>query len=322
LPERDPQLVARSRVPGASELIVVEEEVLMGPVTRWLARGGALLALATTVAACSVTKPPGDGVVRYRDPITQDVKVTGGITYSTSQDGVANDLKLDLYEPRTDTVAKRPAFIWIHGGGFVGGSRASSDMARYFASLGYVAVSIDYRLLPAGTRGCGGTGDQRPECVQAATNAQHDAQAVVRWLRAKATTYGIDPARVAMGGSSAGAVTSLLVATNSQDPGNSGNPGPSSKVGGVVSAAGGLPTNDTIDSGDAAPLMVNGTLDTTVPFAWAESNNAAFLAAHVPAVFEPQEGVGHNVITVRRDLIQQQGAWFLWWMMDLKNAQQ
>lgn len=297
----------------------------MGGIARWFARAGALLAVAATVAACSVTKPPGDGIVRYRDPITQNIKVTPGITYSTSQDGVANDLKLDLYQPQTDTVTKRPAFVWIHGGGFIGGGRANGsavDMARWFASLGYVAMSIDYRLLPPGTTGCGGKGVDRPECQQAAMNAQHDAQAVVRWLRNNATTYGVDPGRIGMGGSSAGAVTSLLVATRSEDPGNSGNAGPPSNVGGVVSAAGGLPTNEYINAGDAPPLMVNGTLDTTVPFAWAASNNDAFLAARIPAIFEPQEGVGHNVIDVRRDLIKEQGAWFLWWIMDLKNAQQ
>lgn len=293
----------------------------MGSTTRWIARSGALLALAATIGACSVTKPPGDGVVRYRDPITQDIKVTGGITYSTSQDGVANDLKLDLYQPRTDTVTKRPAFVWIHGGGFIKGGRGGGGLAPYFASLGYVAVSIDYRLLPPGTPGCGSQG-WTPQCEQAALNAQHDAQAVVRWLRANASTYGIDPDRIAMGGSSAGAVTSLLVATHSEDVGDSGNPGPSSKVGGVVSAAGGMPTNEYIGSGDAAPLMVNGTLDTTVPFAWAESNAEAFLKAGVWAVFEPQEGVGHNVIDVRGDLIKQQGGWFLWWMMNMKDAQQ
>jgi len=293
----------------------------MRTITKWGARVAALVALAVTVAACSVTKPPGDGVVRYRDPITQDIKVTGGITYSTSQDGVANDLKLDLYQPRTDTVTKRPAFVWIHGGGFIKGGRGGGGLAPYFASLGYVAVSIDYRLLPPGTPGCGSQG-WTPQCEQAALNAQHDAQAVVRWLRANASTYGIDPDRIAMGGSSAGAVTSLLVATHSEDVGDSGNPGPSSKVGGVVSAAGGMPTNEYIGSGDAAPLMVNGTLDTTVPFAWAESNAEAFLKAGVWAVFEPQEGVGHNVIDVRSDLIKQQGAWFLWWTMNLKDAQQ
>lgn len=293
----------------------------MRSITKWGARVAALVALAATVAACSVTKPPGDGVVRYRDPITTNIKTTGGITYSTSQDGVANDLKLDLYEPQTDTVTRRPAFVWINGGGFIKGGRGGGGLAPYFASLGYVAVSIDYRLLPPGTPGCGSQG-WTPQCEQAALDAQHDAQAAVRWLRDHADTYGIDPTRIAAGGSSAGAVTSLLLATHSEDPGNSGNPGPSSKVGGVVSAAGAMPTNETIDSGDAAPLMVNGTLDHTVPFEWAVSNNQAFLNAHVPAVFEPQEGVGHNVIDVRTDLIKQQGAWFLWWMMNLKDAQQ
>ena len=52
----------------------------------------------------------------------------------------------------------------------------------------------------------------------------------MRFLRKNATTYKIDPDRIAIGGSSAGAITALQVGANSEDPGTSGNPGFSSAV--------------------------------------------------------------------------------------------
>ncbi|MBA3263524.1 MAG: alpha/beta hydrolase fold domain-containing protein [Thermoleophilaceae bacterium] len=56
-----------------------------------------------------------------------------------------------------------------------------------------------------------------PVCENGALEAQHDAQAAVRWLRANAATYRIDPTRIAIGGGSAGAVTSLLVDWHPED---------------------------------------------------------------------------------------------------------
>ena len=62
----------------------------------------------------------------------------------------------------------------------------------------------------------------------AAVQAQHDAQAAVRWLRAHAADLGVDPSRIAIGGGSAGADVALLVGAHSEDPGTSGTPGQSS----------------------------------------------------------------------------------------------
>jgi acetyl esterase/lipase len=59
---------------------------------------------------------------------------------------------------------------------------------------------------------------------------KHDAQAAVRWLRANAATYRLDPSRIAIGGSSAGAITAMMVSYNAVDPGSSGNPGYPSDV--------------------------------------------------------------------------------------------
>jgi poly(3-hydroxybutyrate) depolymerase len=74
-----------------------------------------------------------------------------------------------------------------------------------------VTTSIDYRLR-SGNLG------------QAITDAQHDAQAAVRWLRRHADQYRIDPERIAIGGTSAGAITALYVGNHAEDPGTSGNP--------------------------------------------------------------------------------------------------
>ena len=58
-------------------------------------------------------------------------------------------LKLDVYQPHGDTVTKRPAIVWVHGGGFKTGTKTSGeivDQANEFAKRGYLNVSIDYRL--------------------------------------------------------------------------------------------------------------------------------------------------------------------------------
>ena len=115
--------------------------------------------------------------------------------------------------------------MWVHGGGFTTGDKSSGRArATPFAKLEYSPVSINYRLLSPD--GCGGNPNPTPLCQHAALEAQHDAQAAVRWLRANAATYRIDTDRIAMAGASAGAVTSVLAATHSEDPGTSGNPAP------------------------------------------------------------------------------------------------
>ena len=190
----------------------------------------ALLALAL-LAGCTVSRPEGPSPLRYRDAVFTAVDRTNDIQYGSAPDRAGNPeaLKLDLYQPSGDTIAKRPVLIWIHGGGFIQGDKASgSTIATYFAKLGYVTASINYRLLAPG--GCAGERELPPGCEEAALGAQHDAQAAVRWFRAHAAQYRIDPERIASGGGSAGAITSILAGTHSEDPGDSGNPGFSSRI--------------------------------------------------------------------------------------------
>jgi para-nitrobenzyl esterase len=280
------------------------------------------LALSTAVlAGCTVPRPPGDGQLRYRDQVFSGVAVTNDLTYgsATGINGTPETLKLDLYQPTGDAIAKRPAIVWVHGGGFTMGDKGSgAGKATFFARLGYVAVSINYRLLSP--VGCGGNPDPTPTCEQAALGAQHDAQAAVRWLRANAATYRIDTSRIAIAGASAGAVTSLLVDWRPDDPGDSGNPGPSSKVRAAVSVSGGAPTNDYITSDDGPALFIHGTEDRVVPYQWPVQNAAGMYNLGILTVLEPIEGAAHGLQADYRALIDEQSDYFLYDTMDLQHA--
>lgn len=105
--------------------------------------------------------------------------------------------KLDLYLPTplpAGTLA--PAVVWIHGGGWTGGTKnetRAQEICGTLAAAGYVAVSIDYRL-----------GDG------AWPTNLHDCKNAVRFLRAHAAKYQIDPARIAVAGGSAGGHLGLM----------------------------------------------------------------------------------------------------------------
>lgn len=283
-------------------------------------RGACLAALLVSACLPAGASAQDYGPTRYLDEVFSSVDVQRDIVYGSAPDNQGNrvELRLDLYQPAGDAEPRRPVLIAIHGGGFVTGTKGDFsvvDLTTAFAQLGYVTASIDYRLL-AGS-GCGGTPNPPAECVGAAVAAQHDAQAAVRWMRANAEALRIDVGRIAVGGYSAGGVTSLLVGTNSEDAGESGNPGPPSWVRAAVSNCGGLPTNQTITPGDAPTIFFHGTADTTVPYAWAQSNHAAFQAAGVATELHSFEGAGHCVPASQRDFIHAETRMFLYEQMQL-----
>jgi acetyl esterase len=94
----------------------------------------------------------------------------------------------------------RPAVVWIHGGAWRGGSaEVSPPHARYFATRGAVGFSLEYRLIsPAALTVA--------DCVA-------DCRAALAYLRAHARELGVDPARIAVGGDSAGGHLAAALAT-------------------------------------------------------------------------------------------------------------
>jgi dienelactone hydrolase len=266
-------------------------------------------------------RPAGDEPLRYRDQSFTDVTVTPNLAYGSAPDAQGNPvtLRLDLYRPAGDPLISRPALVWVHGGGFSSGDKGNAvpvDAANTFARLGYVVVSINYRLLGSGCVQNPGSS----ACLVAAIEAKHDAQAAVRWLRANATTYGVDPARIGMGGESAGGITSALVGMYSEDVGTSGNPGFSSRIGGFVSVSGGLPNGVFASSDDAWGLLFHGTADGVVPYTWSNATFAELLEAGVPAWIQYQQGAGHVPWAQYRSLYLEQASYFLFHALDLANA--
>ena len=151
------------------------------------------------------------------------------------------------------------------------------------------------------------------------TDAQHDAQAAVRFLRANAATYGIDPTRIAIKGVSAGAITALHVGFNPEDPGTSGNPEFPSTVRAAVSISGAKKLG-TADAGDASSLLLHGTDDTVVPYQWAVDTYDEATAAQLTTYLTSFDGSGHAPYSDHGTEMFEQTRNFLYWEMDLPGA--
>ncbi len=108
-------------------------------------------------------------------------------------------LKLDLYLPAKG-LGPAPLVVWIHGGGWYAGGKEEAKLGALSLMLRGIAVaSVNYRL-----------------STQAKFPAQiWDCKGAVRWLRAHASKYGLDPRRVAALGPSAGGHLSALLGTSS-----------------------------------------------------------------------------------------------------------
>jgi len=103
------------------------------------------------------------------------------------------DLAMYVTKPKDWTASdKRPAILFFHGGGWVGGAPGQfTDHATYFASRGIVCFQAQYRLLNK-------KNNDPPEiCIR-------DARSAMRWVRSRAAEFGIDPDRIASAGGSAG----------------------------------------------------------------------------------------------------------------------
>jgi dienelactone hydrolase len=286
----------------------------------------AVAVVALTACGPFLARPDVPTPQRYVDQVFTSVAKTADISYGSAPDGNGNpvDLRLDLYQPAGDDVAARPAVIWIHGGSFSTGSKTDGyivDLATDSAERGYVAVSLDYRLLAP--PGCGGNATPPPGCNTASLGAQQDAEAAIRFLRLHAADYRIDPNRIAIAGASAGAIVSDLVALFSENVGNSGNPGPASNADAAVGISGGLPPGTTAalaGPGDAPILEIHGTADDVVPYAWAADMVQAAQSAGVTAQLETLLNAGHVPYLQYSTVFKQQTAYFLYQQMDLAHA--
>ena len=278
--------------------------------------------LAVTALACSLpgkpsaatqpletaTQPPVD---TEREAMTSSTTfdssrlgtIEKDVTYCT-MDGIA--LKLDIYYP--DSASPWPVTMYIHGGGWSKGDKAEGAGALEIPALqsvGFMVVAINYRLAPE---------NPFPAMIE-------DAKCAVRYLRAHAGEYNLDPNRIGVWGGSAGGHLVNLLGTTDESAGFDVGEylDQSSRVQAVVDMFGPIDLTVQFEGGyegasrvfagfDAALaspvtyvtpddppfLLFHGDSDPLVPIEQSQIFLAALQAAGVPAKLVTVENAGHS----------------------------
>ena len=226
-------------------------------------------------------------------------------------------LLLDLYLPEKPEGS--PLVIWVHGGGWKGGSKQNC-FVKWLSNFGYTVASINYRLVDV-----------------AKWPAQlHDCKGAIRWLRANAQTYGYNPDCVIAAGASAGGHLVALLGTTGDSEELEGNVGgnreQSSRVQAVVDYYGatdfllrsrtqswkvnkpgsvvynllGGPANQLVDKAkqasakfhvtpnDAPLLVFHGGKDTTVLMNQTDAIEEAYKKHNLPVTVYRLKDAGHG----------------------------
>jgi acetyl esterase/lipase len=268
--------------------------------------------LASPLPLPAQTNAPPPAAAPPAGPVTKgDIVTQGDVVFGK---GGTQDLHADIAWPKNAT-APMPAIIHIHGGGWAAGSYHGGGIEGY-AHLGYFAASIEYRLVHVA---------KWPAQIQ-------DCKCAVRWLRANAAKYNVDPNRIGVIGESAGGHLVACLGTMAgvkEYEGDGGWPGVSSAVQAVVDFYG--PTDLTaaekytpqaigisqglfgrsyaqapdlwksaspvyyITAGDPPVLMVHGDADPLVPLAQSQLFADALTKAGVPNQLLVVHNGGHGL---------------------------
>ena len=207
------------------------------------------------------------------------VKAEKDVVYATLPDTLygKRDLHLDLFRP--DKPGKYPALLLIHGGGWRSGNKSMQvPLAQQIASRGYVTASVEYRL--------------SAEALYPA--AVYDIKAAIRFLRANAKRYQINPDKIAISGSSAGGQLAALIGTTSEVKkfdGTEGNDDISTKIQAIIDMDGILDFTDPNESAkddDPAKRSAGaywfGATFKEAPEKWIEASPLTYIGKNTPPI--------------------------------------
>lgn len=240
-----------------------------------------LLSLVISISAETKVACTAD---RYeKDLFTEFTKQTVEYAIAKGWEIEKQSLTVDIYEPKGDTATFRPLIILAHGGSFIGGNKDQvAPFCKALAKKGYVAASIQYRLLPLKRV------SETDIIFREVVRAINDMKASVRFFRqsaARGNPYKIDADSIFIGGVSAGAITALHVGILGEtdaitddllrlineeggwtgDTGSPENRKISAKVSGVINLSGSIMDENWIGKDDAPIFSYHGTKDNVVP---------------------------------------------------------
>jgi acetyl esterase/lipase len=247
---------------------------------------------------------------------TMPMRIDKNLVYSSPG---GRDLLLDIYRPAAAASSPLPVVMWVYGGAFRAGSKDDNQTAgaTWLTQHGYAVVAFNYRLSQVA---------KYPAQID-------DCKAAVRWVREHAPQYGLDPARIAAWGASAGGNLAAMLGTTSG--GNAAATTPQDRVQAVVDFFGptdflrmdeqaipggqkhnpaespesqliGGPIQDNPEkaaranpaayaaAGNPPFLILHGDRDPLVPVGQSEILFAALRRANVDVIFHKIVGAGHG----------------------------
>lgn len=230
--------------------------------------------------------------------------------------GAGKPLLMDVFISEHRSTLQMPAVLWIHGGGWERGDKNGNSGAQLLVAQGFVTASLFYRL----------SGDSPfPADIE-------DCKCAIRFLRANASRFGIDPERIGVAGASAGGHLAELVATTDRSAGLEGDGGWEGVSSKVQAAAAYYGVSDFtvgatqfqhhtgqvviklfrgtekekpelyrmaspifyVSKDDPPLLLVHGEEDDLVPFDQSVRMAEAYRRASLPVEFIPVKHAGHD----------------------------
>lgn len=273
-----------------------------------------VLLISQAMAAKKEPKFKTKNPARYQTVVFDSIEVKKNIRFTTvtNEKGESQDLQVDIYTPAGDKDHKRPAILWIHGGGFRPGNDKTQSyivtISREFAKRGYVSISTDYRVRE-------NPRDNFPKTLQEAVD---DCRTALNWVRQNAKTYGIDPNWIAIAGGSAGGMTgvSLAAIENSEAAQNNkrgifafidlwGSPSPDRMVG-------------ELNAHFPPTVIIHGTQDQSVPFQNSEQLSAKLKALGIKHHLYPIPDGPHTPVKNMPEIIDESSK-FLYGILTKKS---
>jgi acetyl esterase/lipase len=263
----------------------------------------ASIVLLAMIALISFAKGQNDNKGKY------DIEVISNLQYT---EGDYKPQTMDIIKPKGQLEKPMPVIVWIHGGAWAGGDKSSGIYrSKPFAEKGYFCATITYRLSPDSSF---------PAHIE-------DCKCAIRFLRANAKKFNLDPERIGVWGDSAGGHLSALLGTSGGAKNLEGNRGwakfssnvqavcdffgPSdiTKMGHkeqIINSFLGGPLKDNFNKArEASPLsyvsredppflIIHGDKDQTVPIEQSEILTKALQNARVPVELIVLKGAGHG----------------------------